>query len=238
MVKIKGLLFDYGGTLDTGGCHWGRFIWHGYEKVCLPVTWEQYKKAYAFAEQSLGRGQIVTPEFTFWETLRTKLQLQLSWLREQTLWKVTDDQYLAMVDTLLSHLYNKVGYYTFESRGVLEKLKKTVPMALVTNFYGNIGVVLREFQLDSYFSHVVESANVGVRKPNPTIFKMGTEALQMKPEDVLVVGDSIEKDIIPAKQVGCKTAWLKGETWDGTQQEKFCADHVITNLSQLITLLK
>mgnify|MGYP006902873094 FL=1 len=27
---IKGYLFDYGGTLDTAGCHWGRFIWHGY----------------------------------------------------------------------------------------------------------------------------------------------------------------------------------------------------------------
>ena len=24
--EIKGYLLDYGGTLDTAGCHWGKFI--------------------------------------------------------------------------------------------------------------------------------------------------------------------------------------------------------------------
>ena len=28
----RGLIFDYGGTLDTKGCHWGKVLWHAYEQ--------------------------------------------------------------------------------------------------------------------------------------------------------------------------------------------------------------
>ncbi len=34
-------------------------------------------------------------------------------------------------------------------------------------------------------------------------------------ENVLVVGDSFSKDVVPAKAVGCRVAWLKGEGWGG-----------------------
>lgn len=27
------LLFDFGGTLDTAGCHWGKFLWYAYKKT-------------------------------------------------------------------------------------------------------------------------------------------------------------------------------------------------------------
>ena len=238
MSKVKALIFDYGGTLDTGGCHWGRFIWHGYEEMCIPISWEQYKVAYVYAEKALGAGHIIQSDYTFRQTLQRKLQMQIACLREKELWNVTDEVAQSTVDSLLQMLYNKVGKYTFESKGVLKSLGKSFPMALVTNFYGNIEVVLNEFDIANCFCHVVESAKVGVRKPNPAIFKLGVEALEMKPEEVLVVGDSMEKDIIPAKQSGCKTACLKGETWEGKQHENCCADYVISHLSQLTMLLK
>ncbi len=33
----KVLDIDHGGTLDTGGCHWGKFFWYAYEHHSLPV---------------------------------------------------------------------------------------------------------------------------------------------------------------------------------------------------------
>lgn len=27
------LLFDFGGTLDTAGCHWGKFLWYAYKET-------------------------------------------------------------------------------------------------------------------------------------------------------------------------------------------------------------
>ena len=36
------LLFDFGGTLDTVGCHWGKFLWHAYERNAIPVSEVQF----------------------------------------------------------------------------------------------------------------------------------------------------------------------------------------------------
>jgi putative hydrolase of the HAD superfamily len=70
---------------------------------------------------------------------------------------------------------------------------------------------LREFGFDGCFLHVVESAVVGVRKPDPKIFQLGIEALGMSPENIIVVGDSLENDILPARQLGCRTIWIQGD---------------------------
>ena len=86
-------------------------------------------------------------------------------------------------------------------------------MVLVSNFYGNIESVLSDFDLLRYFRSIIESAVVGVRKPDPRIFALGVEALGLNPSEVLVVGDSYKKDIVPAESIGCKVAWLKGKGW-------------------------
>lgn len=44
----EGYIFDYGGTLDTGGCHWGRRIWHAYERAGVPVGEELFREAYVY----------------------------------------------------------------------------------------------------------------------------------------------------------------------------------------------
>ena len=86
-------------------------------------------------------------------------------------------------------------------------------MMLVSNFYGNIDSVLRDFDLRRYFKGIIESSVVGVRKPNPTLFKLGVDALELPASRVLVVGDSLKKDILPAESLGCATRWLKARGW-------------------------
>ena len=49
------LLFDFGGTLDTAGCHWGKFLWYAYKRNGIPVTEEQFREAYVHAERTLGK---------------------------------------------------------------------------------------------------------------------------------------------------------------------------------------
>jgi putative hydrolase of the HAD superfamily len=97
--------------------------------------------------------------------------------------------------------------------------------------------VLREFALDGVFSHVVESAVVGIRKPDPRIFVLGVEALQLQPYEVVVVGDSFQNDILPAREAGCKTVWLKGEGWSNKPCDERIPDRVINNLKQIEKIL-
>jgi len=227
----KTYIFDYGGTLDTGGDHWGRVIWHAYERAGIPVGEEQFREAYVFAERKLGSEPIIKPSFTFRETLHTKLQIEMEHLGiNEGLTKVLDD------------LYALTQKQTAASREVLLKLRETATLALVSNFYGNLRTVLSEFHLDDLFTVVVESASVGVRKPDPAIYRLALTELECNHNcqlsilnsQITVVGDSMKNDIQPAKELGLYTIQISGEPWDNINTTGISADRVITNLKELL----
>lgn len=227
----KTYIFDYGGTLDTGGDHWGRVIWHAYERAGIPVGEEQFREAYVFAERKLGSESIIKPSFTFRETLHTKLQIEMEHLGiNEGLTKVLDD------------LYALTQKQTAASREVLLKLRETATLALVSNFYGNLRTVLSEFHLDDLFTVVVESAAVGVRKPAPAIYRLALTELECNHNcqlsilnsQITVVGDSMKNDIQPAKELGLYTIQISGEPWDNINTTGISADRVITNLKELL----
>ena len=124
--------------------------------------------------------------------------------------------------------------HTAESRRVLLKLRGRCPLVLVTNFYGNMHSVLRDFGMEELFQTVVESAVVGVRKPDPAIFRKALDFLGLPPQDVCVVGDSMMKDILPAKSLGCHTVWLRGRNWDGSPDDESLPDACIDRLEELL----
>ncbi len=226
----KGYIFDYGGTLDTGGCHWGRLIGHAYEACGVPVEDALFREAYVYAERELGRNPIIQPDYTFEKTLSVKLRIEMEYidrLRPQL-------GVMRWHDRVLERLYRHTKEETARSCRVLERLAAQYPLVLVSNFYGNISTVLAEYGLDGLFGHVVESAVVGVRKPDPRIFTLGVEALGLKPGEVTVVGDSYDKDIVPARKAGCHTVWLRGEGWTDAQPDGSAADRVISSIEQLI----
>jgi len=233
----KGYIFDYGGTLDTAGCHWGKKLWHAYERHEVPVSEQQFREAYVHAERTLGSNPIIQPTYTFHKLLEVKLRLELEYLMEQGYWDPREDVLKMVFKELLDDLYGEVCATVAHSREVLLRLRKDHPMVLVSNFYGNINVVLREFELDTLFDSVVESAVVGIRKPDYRIFKLGVEALGLPASEVTVVGDSFYKDILPAKKAGCRTIWFKGEGWTDDTYDESIPDQVITDLSQVINEL-
>ena len=227
---LKGYIFDYGGTLDTGGQHWGKVIWHAYERQQVPVSEEAFRDAYVHAERTLGRNPIIQPDFTFYKTIETKIRIQLEYLQE----KNDVSSVSSYLKPLTDSLYEATVKETAKSREVLLQLKQQYPMVLVSNFYGNIATVLKEFKLDGIFDKIIESAVVGVRKPDPQIFTLGVEALGMQPDEVVVVGDSMDKDIIPAGKAGCHTIWFKGEGWTNDPVDESPAGKVITDLTQIL----
>jgi putative hydrolase of the HAD superfamily len=120
-------------------------------------------------------------------------------------------------------------------------LAQHYPLVLVSNFYGNIETILKDFQLE-YFQHIVESAVVGVRKPDPQIFQLGVEALrqvtgktpeELPAEDIIVVGDSFSKDILPATAIGCQTVWLKGLGWNEEKVDESVPTYTLYNIKDL-----
>lgn len=240
MEGVKGYIFDYGGTLDTCGCHWGMMLWHAYCRCNVGVSEQQFRDAYVYAERTLGRNPIIKPSFTFRKTLDTKIDLEMQWLANEGGWNVSKDERRQAHDAVLNDLYYRVKQTTKYSSSILAELHRRYPMVLVSNFYGNINEVLKEMGFDGLFSHVIESAVVGIRKPDPHIFTLGVEALKLDASETVVVGDSLYKDIIPAYRAGCNTVWYKGEGWQPeTKEDKEAATaisglQVISDLAQLL----
>ncbi|MBR6370066.1 MAG: HAD family hydrolase [Bacteroidaceae bacterium] len=198
---IKGILIDFGGTIDSDGIHWFNAFRQAYALVA-DVPEPLLRDAYVHTERTLGRNPIIKPTDTFCKTLQTKIALQTEYLQLHGI-SVTAQ------DTILDTCYNKVvRHISTVSKPVLENLHVRYPMVLVTNFYGNMHTVLQEFGLDHLFKYVIESAAVGVRKPDPEIFSLGVKALGLQPKETVMIGDSQEKDILPAASIGCQTVWL------------------------------
>lgn len=131
-------------------------------------------------------------------------------------------------------VYGETCGIVAENRSVLKELGREHPLVLVSNFYGNMPTVLGEFGLDGLFVSVVESAVVGIRKPDPRIFALGVDALQLPARDVTVVGDSYYKDILPARSLGCRTVWIKGLGWTDEEYDLTVPDKVISRLDELL----
>jgi putative hydrolase of the HAD superfamily len=232
--SIKGIIFDYGGTIDSNGKHWAEVLWESYQDQKVPVTKEQFREAYIYAEKYLATNYIILPEDNFLNLLIKKVNLQISYLIEKEFLKnnqKTNEYCLA----ISNQCYNFVRNLISEERIVLETLHKNYPMVLVSNFYGNVYAVLKDFELDSLFDKIIESAVVGIRKPDPAIFALGVEALNIDAKNIVVIGDSYTKDIVPASKNGCKTIWLKGIGW-GDDAPDATADIVIYDFMELKTI--
>jgi len=231
-VHIKGVIFDYGGTIDSNGVHWAEVIRGAYQDENVHLTDEVFREAYVHGERTLGRNPIIRPHHTFLDMMRHKIRIQFAWLAGHG--HLSADE--ALQQAIAQRCYDFAARATEAAKPVIEAVAAKYPIALVSNFYGNIAAVLHDFGLDSCFGAIIESAVAGVRKPDPQIFRLGAEALQLPENVIAVVGDSYDKDIVPATQAGFKTIWLKKKGWSEYTGDE-TADAVINDFADITELL-
>lgn len=77
-------------------------------------------------------------------------------------------------------------------------------LAVVSNWDCSLPHVLAQVGLAGALDTVVVSAAVGAAKPDPRIFRVALERLRCDAGEALMVGDSLETDIVGARQVGVR----------------------------------
>ena len=239
---IQAIIFDYGGTIDTNSVHWSEVLWEAYQQVGIPVSKEEFRASYVFAERALAKHPYIKPTHNFLDLLLIKCELETKDLTDRGVWKTMENERKVKSDAAARYCYEFVLTVLKTSRPVIAQLAELFPMVLVSNFYGNIETILADFHLQ-YFQHIVESAVVGVRKPDPKIYQLGIDALravtgktaeELPEENILVVGDSFSKDIVPASQLGCQTVWVKGIGWEHEEVDENLPTHIIYNITELL----
>lgn len=232
---IKGIIFDYGGTIDSHGDHWSEVIYDGYLDAGMNVSKDEFRQSYVHAERALARERHILPQHTFLDLLRIKMEIEISDLADRGV--IDREASAGMAEKIALYCYRRARSSVNEARPVIAALRERFPLMLVSNFYGNIESVLRDMDLRQYFNGIIESAVVGVRKPDPRIFSLGVTALGLQPREVLVIGDSFRKDILPALSLGCQVAWLKGKGWTA-EEDSQTHPSIIRSLDDLLILTK
>jgi HAD superfamily hydrolase (TIGR01549 family) len=224
----RAVLFDFGGTLDTDGVHWSEKFWDFYEKFRIGVPKAQFENAFVRSEEELLRDSGL-PGLTFHQTLGKQFAIQFQILKLS----ITPSRRQEIADAC----FEDVRLTIERAKSIIKQYQPTYRFGIVSNFYGNLGIVCREFGLDALIDVMVDSAVVGVRKPDPAIFRIALEELRAEPHETVVVGDSYERDIVPSKQIGCSTVWLKGRSWTQHPAVTPAADYTVSSLSELRNIL-
>ena len=108
---------------------------------------------------------------------------------------------------LLSEEYINVlpsNNYLFDGTiELLEYLHPKYELHIITNGFEEVqDLKLEKSGIKKYFDKIITSESVGVKKPNPKVFKFALEKALAKPENSIMVGDNLEADIIGAINCG------------------------------------
>jgi putative hydrolase of the HAD superfamily len=99
-----------------------------------------------------------------------------------------------------------------QSLKLLQELKD-YPKAIVSNGQRSFSELeMRYLGLYNLFQVVIFSSDFGHKKPDFRIFLEACKQLDMKPEEILCIGDNFENDIVPATKLGMKAMHIE-EAW-------------------------
>ena len=88
---IKGIIFDYGGTIDSRGVHWSEVIWQGYVDAKVDVSKEEFRQSYVMAERELAKVRHILPHHNFYDLLLIKMRIELTDLVQRQVLPVSLD---------------------------------------------------------------------------------------------------------------------------------------------------
>lgn len=91
----------------------------------------------------------------------------------------------------------------------LEKLRMKYKIGVIANQPSITYERLEKDGLIRYFDICLLSETEGLEKPDREIFMRALEQADCRPEDAVMIGDRLDNDIFPAKEIGFKTIWLR-----------------------------
>ncbi len=140
-------------------------------------------------------------------------------------WRELVDLVLDQVAPSLSELdrdnFFEVAYEHFAEAGVwalypevpdvLQELAPRFQLAIISNFDGRLRFILQHLGISKFFSHIFISSELGADKPDPEIYRRALTLMNLKPSDVLHVGDDPQRDWEAAAAAGLSVFRLDRE---------------------------
>ena len=126
-----------------------------------------------------------------------------------------------------------------DTKMILEALSKKYKLGVIANQSLGTKERLDNWNIGKYFDVVVASAEAGCAKPDLKIFNLALEQAGCKPNDAVMIGDRLDNDIVPAKQIGMKTVWVRQgfAKYQIICNESEQPDFIIDSISDILDIL-
>lgn len=158
-----------------------------YEPINL-IYWKKYREETVTKEQ-LRRGRLTD---TF-DIFRMKFPLD-----------IIDAMATSYIEELPVN-----NHLLLDTMEILEYLVTKYNLHIITNGFQEVQYLkLNNSGIKKYFSTVTTSEEVGLKKPHPVIFEIALKKACVSPQKSIMIGDSLEADIIGAKNAGMNTLFF------------------------------
>ncbi len=223
-MAIRGVIFDLGHTLMQLDGAWAEMFAHGAEdlvrflEACEPgidagllaETWLDRRR------EGFARARHTMREVTAEETMR--------WCLAR--WGVTDpDQALLAGAIEAFFAYEEAHWYADpEAAPALQTL---ADRGLRLGMYSNathdplIQRLVDRLGFRPWLDPTLSSASTGIRKPDPAAYAPFLETWGLAPASVVVVGDTLEADVLGARRAGMRAVWIRAR--EDARQERIAA---------------
>lgn len=201
-LGIKTITFDVGGTLAEGNLNRERYqlqLLEYLQGIRRSITAKDFHKNMGAMLGKLG-------------AIRKKnLEANFSEFYSEFLFRLGIEPDPDVLESIRG-IYHE-NFPQIEIQGVRELLEALVgrfKLGVISNTMTGVSrVILNKSGLSKFFDVVVLSCDIGVRKPSPKIFLHTLEMLGSKPSEAIHIGDSMEHDVVGAKNARMKVVWIK-----------------------------
>jgi HAD superfamily hydrolase (TIGR01662 family) len=232
---LRAILFDLGGTLMYAQNPWKPFEARADEALAdrlrtlgvdIPSSFaaefrERVTEYYEEREQSLFettyfsvvRGMLIERGFTqiTEAVIRSALDALFSVTQEN--WALEEDAVLTL------KLLESAGYR----------------MGLVSNAGDNQDVfrLVERFRIEPYFDFILTSAACSYRKPHPRIFELALTHWNIPAQDTVMIGDTLEADILGAHNAGLYSIWVTRRAHHADERPRIQPDLSVSTLLEI-----
>lgn len=146
----------------------------------------------------------------------------------------TDDKIAEMLAKDLVYNAEKYEFYD-DAIKVIPKLKEKYKLGIVSDAWPSLLDVYANKNLDGYFDCIVISSILGVTKPNPKMYQIALNELNLSPHEVIFIDDNLQ-NCKGAMKLGiksillCRNKWVYWGNKFKSISKKYC---VINNLEEM-----
>ena len=126
-----------------------------------------------------------------------------------------------------------------DTKMVLEIMSKKYKLGVIANQSLGTKERLDNWGIGKYFDIIVASAEAGCAKPDLKIFNLALEQAGCKPNEAVMIGDRLDNDVVPAKQLGMKTVWVRQgfAKYQSISNETEKPDFIIDTIGDILDIL-